>query len=152
MNLAEKINDDLKQAMLAKDKRKLEALRAIKSALLMIKTGKDAGVAEIPKNVELQMLQKLVKQRKETAEVYKQQNRPELAEEELYQADIIEAYLPKQMDLEEVRIIVQQIADEVGATSIKDMGKVMGEATKKLAGKADNKTVSEIAREILQRG
>lgn len=152
MNLAEKINEDLKQAMLAKDKRKLEALRAIKSALLMIKTGKDAGVAEIPKNVELQMLQKLVKQRKETAEVYKQQNRPELAEEELYQADIIEAYLPKQMDLEEVRIIVQQIADEVGATSIKDMGKVMGEATKKLAGKADNKTVSEIAREILQRG
>lgn len=152
MNLAEKINEDLKQAMLAKDKRKLEALRAIKSALLMIKTGKDAGVAEIPKNVELQMLQKLVKQRKETAEVYKQQNRPELAEEELYQADIIEAYLPKQMDLEEVRIIVQQIADELGATSIKDMGKVMGEATKKLAGKADNKTVSEIAREILQRG
>jgi uncharacterized protein len=152
MGLAEKINEDIKQAMLAKDKRKLEALRAIKSALLMIKTGKDAGVAEIPKNVELQMLQKLVKQRKETAAIYKEQNRPELAEEELYQAEIIEAYLPKQMEMNEIRIIVQQIADEVGATDIKDMGKVMGAATKKLAGKADNKTVSEIAREILQSG
>jgi uncharacterized protein len=152
MGLAEKINEDIKQAMLAKDKRKLEALRAIKSALLMIKTGKDAGVAEIPKNVELQMLQKLVKQRKETAAIYKEQNRPELAEEELYQAEIIEEYLPKQMEMNEIRIIVQQIADEVGATDIKDMGKVMGAATKKLAGKADNKTVSEIAREILQSG
>jgi len=152
MGLAEKINEDIKQAMLAKDKRKLEALRAIKSALLMIKTGKDAGVAEIPKNVELQMLQKLVKQRKETATIYKEQNRPDLAEEELYQAEIIGAYLPKQMEMNEIRIIVQQIADEVGATDIKDMGKLMGAATKKLAGKADNKTVSEIARAILQSG
>jgi uncharacterized protein len=150
MSLAEKINADIKQAMLAKDKRKLEALRAIKAGLLLIKTGKDKSSDEIPESVELQMLQKLVKQRKETAQIYKEKDRPELAEEELYQAEIIEAYLPKQMDVAEIAEIVKQIIAETGASSIKDMGKVMGAATKKLAGKADNKTVSEIVKLTLQ--
>lgn len=150
MSLAEKINADIKQAMLAKDKRKLEALRAIKAALLLIKTGKDKSSDEIPESVELQMLQKLVKQRKETAQIYKEKDRPELAEEELYQAEIIEAYLPKQMDEAEITEIVKQIIAETGATSMRDMGKVMGAASKKLAGKADNKTVSEIVKQTLQ--
>ncbi len=150
MGLAEKINDDIKQAMLAKDKRKLEALRAIKSALLIVKTGKDAGSGEIPESVEMQLLQKLVKQRKETAVIYKEQNRPELAEEELYQAEIIEAYLPEQMSVEDLKRIIQEIVAEVGATTIKDMGKVMGAASKKLTGKADNKAISEIVKAILQ--
>lgn len=150
MRLAEKINADIKQAMLAKDKRKLEALRAIKAALLLIKTGKDKSSDEIPESVELQMLQKLVKQRKETAQIYKEKDRPELAEEELFQAEIIEAYLPKQMDAAEITEIVKQIIAETGATSMRDMGKVMGAASKKLAGKADNKTVSEIVKQTLQ--
>lgn len=150
MRLAEKINADIKQAMLAKDKRKLEALRAIKAALLLIKTGKDKSSDEIPESVELQTLQKLVKQRKETAQIYKEKDRPELAEEELYQAEIIEAYLPKQMDAAEITEIVKQIIAETGATSMRDMGKVMGAASKKLAGKADNKTVSEIVKQTLQ--
>ncbi|MBE0640051.1 MAG: GatB/YqeY domain-containing protein [Bacteroidales bacterium] len=150
MGLAEKINEEIKQAMLAKDKRKLEALRAIKAALLLIKTGKDTSSDEIPKSVELQMLQKLVKQRKETALIYKEQNRPELAEEEIFQAGIIEKYLPEQMSADDLKKIVQDVIAEVGATGIRDMGKVMGLASKKLAGKADNKAISEIVKQALQ--
>lgn len=150
MSLAEKINDDIKRTMLARDSRKLEALRAIKAALLIAKTGKDASSGEIPEDVEMQLLQRLVKQRKESAEVYKAQNRPDLAEEELFQSAIIEAYLPEQMSLDELRDIVKAIIGQVGATSIKDMGKVMGLASKQLAGKADNKTISVIIKELLQ--
>ena len=150
MGLAEKINDDIKQAMLAKDKRKLEALRAVKAALLLIKTVKDTSSDEIPETIEMQMLQKLVKQRKETAVIYQEQNRPELAEEELFQAAIIEKYLPEQMGADELKKIVQDIIAQTGATSIKDMGKVMGLASKKLSGKADNKTISEIVKHVLQ--
>lgn len=150
MGLAEKINDDIKQAMLAKDKRKLEALRAVKAALLLIKTGKDTSSDEIPETIEMQMLQKLVKQRKETAVIYQEQNRPELAEEELFQAAIIEKYLPEQMDANELKKIVQEIIAETGATGIRDMGKVMGMASKKLSGKADNKAISEIVKQLLQ--
>ncbi len=150
MTLAEKINDDLKKTMLAKDRRKLEALRAIKSALLLAKTGKDVSSGEIPEDVELQLLQKLVKQRRESAEVYKEQNRDDLADEELYQAGIIEKYLPAQMDDDTVRQKVKAIIDEEGATSMKDMGRVMGRATRELAGKADNKRISTIVREALQ--
>ncbi len=150
MSLAEKINNDIKQAMLAKDKRKLEALRAIKAGLLLIKTGKDVSSGEIPESVELQLLQKLVKQRRESAEVYKQQNRQDLADEELFQAGIIETYLPKQMSDEELSEVVKEIVAETGAQSMKDMGKVMGMATKKLAGKADNKKISNIVKSILQ--
>lgn len=150
MSLAEKINDDIKKTMLARDSRKLEALRAIKAALLIAKTGKDAGSGEIPEDIELQLLQRLVKQRKESAEIYKSQNRPDLAEDEQFQSSIIEAYLPEQMSPDELREIVKAIIGQVGATSIKDMGKVMGLASKQLAGKADNKTISLVIKDLLQ--
>ncbi|HPE34668.1 MAG TPA: GatB/YqeY domain-containing protein [Bacteroidales bacterium] len=150
MNLVEQINNDIKQAMLARDKRRLEALRAIKAALLLIKTGKDTSSDEIPETVEMHMLQKLVKQRFEAGQIYKEQNRPDLADEELYQAEIIQKYLPEQLSAEEMKTIVLGIISEVGATSIKDMGKVMGLATKKLSGKADNKAISEIVKQALQ--
>jgi len=149
MSLAEKINDDIKRTMLARDSRKLEALRAIKAALLIAKTGKDASSGEIPEDIEMQLLQRLVKQRKESAEVYKAQNRPDLAEEELFQAAIIEAYLPEQMSPDELNSIVKTITAQVGATSIKDMGKVMGTASKLVAGKADNKLIAEIIKKLL---
>ena len=149
MELEKLINDDIKQAMLAKDKGKLEALRAIKAALLLEKTGKDVTGGEIPDEVELKMLQKLVKQRRESAEVFKAQNRPDLAETELFQAAIIEKYLPEQMSEGELKGIIQQIITKTGANSIKDMGKVMGMASKELAGKADNKTVAEIIKQLL---
>jgi len=149
MSLAVVINDDIKKAMLAKDRKKLEALRAIKAALLLAKTGKDTSSGEIPEGVEMQLLQKLVKQRKESAELYKSQNRDDLVDDEIYQASIIEAYLPEQMSEEELQKIVKEIVDKVGATSIKDMGKVMGMASKQLAGKADNKTISGIVRVML---
>ncbi len=150
MSLAEKINADIKAAMLARDKRKLAALRAIKAGLLLAKTGKDASSGEIPEIVEVQLLQKLVKQRKESASVYEQQNRSDLAEEELFQSGIIEAYLPQQMSEEEVTAVVKEIISQSGATGMKDMGKVMGAASKKLAGKADNKRVSDIVKKELQ--
>jgi uncharacterized protein YqeY len=136
--------------MLSKDKRKLEALRAIKAALLLIKTGKDKSSDEIPETLEMQMLQKLMKQRRETAVIYQQQNRQELADEELYQASIIETYLPAQMSADELKKIVLEIITETKAASIKDMGKVMGIASKRLAGKADNKAISEIVKQSLQ--
>jgi uncharacterized protein YqeY len=137
MSLAEIINDDIKKTMLARDSRKLEALRAIKAALLIAKTGKDAGSGEIPEDIELQLLQRLVKQRKESAEIYKSQNRPDLAEDEQFQSSIIEAYLPEQMSPDELRNIIKTIIGQVGASSIKDMGKVMGLASKQLAGKPE---------------
>ncbi len=149
MELEKLINNDLKEAMKAKDKRKLEALRAIKAALLLEKTGKDVADGEIPESVELKLLQKLVKQRKESATVYREQNRPELAEEEEYQTSIIEKYLPEQMSEEDIKVVVKQIIEETGASSMKDMGRVMGMATKKLAGKADNKLISTFVKEML---
>ena len=149
MSLEITINSAIKSAMIAKDKRKLEALRAIKSALLLIKTGKDTSFAEVPKELELKTLQKLIKQRKESAEIFKSQERSEMAEEELYQAGIIEAYLPEQISEDEVKAIVEKIIADTGASSMKDMGKVMGMASKQLAGKADNKIVSQIVRTLL---
>ena len=149
MSLEITINNDIKQAMLARDKRKLEALRAIKAALLLEKTGAEVGGAEIPETVELKLLQKLVKQRKESAIIYKEQNRGELAEDEVFQAAIIEQYLPEQMGEEEIMNIIKQIIDETGASNMKDMGRVMGMASKKLAGKADNKTVSGMVKQLL---
>jgi len=149
MSLEVQINSDIKAAMIAKDKRKLEALRAVKSALLLIKTGKDTSFAEVPKELELKTLQKLIKQRKESAEIFKTQGRTEMAEEEIYQADIIQAYLPAQMSEDEVKAIVEKIIADTGASSMKDMGKVMGMASKQLAGKADNKIVSNIVRTLL---
>lgn len=150
MELEKLINEDIKQTMLARDNRKLEALRAIKAALLLEKTGKDLSWnGEIPEEVELKLLQKLVKMRRESAALYSSQNRPDLADEELYQAGIIEKYLPAQMDEAEVENIIRVVIDETGAQSIKDMGKVMGTATKKLAGKADNKLISELVKKLL---
>jgi len=149
MSLEVQINSDIKAAMIAKDKRKLEALRAVKSALLLIKTGKDTSFAEVPEELELKTLQKLIKQRKESAEIFKSQNRDDMAEEELYQASIIQAYLPEQMGEDEIKAIVEKIIAETGASSMKDMGKVMGMASKQLAGKADNKIISNIVRTLL---
>lgn len=150
MSLEQKINEDIKKAMLAKDSRKLEAIRGIKAALLILKTGKDIDhTGEIPESLEMSTLQKLVKQRKEAADIYQNSGRADLAEEELFQASIIEAYLPSQISAAEVREIIQKIITDTGATSIKDMGKVMGAATKQLAGRADNKTISEIVKSFL---
>jgi uncharacterized protein YqeY len=150
MSLEVKINNDIKQAMLAKDKEKLEALRAIKAALLLEKTGKDTSAGEIPESVEMKLLQKLVKQRKESAQIYREKGRTEMAEVEEFQAAIIEKYLPEQLSAEEIEAIVSRIIEETGAESMKDMGRVMGMATKELAGKADNKTISNLVRHKLQ--
>ena len=149
MSLEILINNDIKAAMISKDKKKLAALRAIKSALLLEKTGKDTSAGEIPETVELALLQKLVKQRKESADIYTKQDRADLAEVEQYEADIIQAYLPQQMDVDTLRKEIQEIMSMIGATSMKDMGKVMGLCTKKFAGKADSKVISTLVKEIL---
>ena len=149
MSLEKKINNDIKEAMIAKNAKKLDALRAIKASLLLIKTGKDVGGGEIPKEIELSLLQKLVKQRKESAELYINQNRSDLAEDEISQARIIEKYLPEQMGEEEIEEIVKNIIETTGASSMKDMGRVMGQSSKQLAGKADNKLVAQIVKKLL---
>jgi uncharacterized protein len=148
MSLEQQINDDIKSAMLNKDRDKLEALRAIKAALLLEKT-KDGTTGEIPETVELSLLRKLVKQRKESAEIYTTQNRKDLADAELFQAGIIEKYLPKSLSEEEITSRVREIIAQTGASSIKEMGKVMGAASQALAGQADNKIVSEIVKRLL---
>lgn len=147
MSLEEKINNDIKAAMLAKEKEKLNALRAIKSALLLLKTEK-AG-AEITPEAELGLLQKLVKQRKESAELYKSQNRQDLYEEEMAQYEVIVKYLPTQMSADEIKNVISQLITDNNISGIKEMGKLMGLATKQLAGKADNKTVAEIVKSLL---
>ncbi len=149
MTLAEKINKDIKEAMLARDAKKLEALRAIKSGLLLLKTAKGTSGDKIPEELEMGLLKKLVKQRKESAAIYREKDRIELAEEEEFQFGIIENYLPEQISGDALREIVKEIITETGAGSMKDMGRVMGTASKKLAGKADNKEISEIVREML---
>lgn len=148
MGLENLINDDMKKAMLAKDGEKLDALRAIKAALLLEKT-KEGSTGEIPESVELTLLQKLVKQRKESASVYLSGNREDLAQKELFEASIIEQYLPKQLSDDELSLIIKNIITQTGASSIKDMGKVMGIASKELAGKADGKRVSEFVKKLL---
>jgi len=149
MSLEKLINNDIKDAMLQRDKEKLNALRAIKAALLLEKTGKDISAGEIPESVELKMLQKLVKQRKEASAIYRENNRLDLAKDEEYQAKIIENYLPEQIDKTEIGTMVKKIIVDVGATNMKDMGRVMGMATKQLAGRADNSVVSKIVRDLL---
>jgi uncharacterized protein len=145
MSLTEKINSDIKAAMLAKEKEKLDALRAIKAGILLAQT---SGEPVTPES-ELKMLQKMVKQRRESAEIYKTQNRDDLVKIELDQAAVIETYLPAQMSHADITVIVKKIIAQTGATSAKDMGKVMGMASKELAGKADNKIVSNIVKELL---
>lgn len=147
MTLTEQINNDLKEAMKAKDKVKLESLRAIKAALLMAATEKGAG--ESSEEAELKMLQKLVKQRKDAAAIFIEQNRQDLAEPELAQVAIIENYLPTQMSEEEVKSIVDAIVAETGASSMTDMGKVMGIANQKMAGKADGKLIADFVKSAL---
>jgi uncharacterized protein len=145
MSLTDRINADIKSAMLAKEKEKLEALRSIKAALLLAQSSGEP----VTDDSEIKLLQKLVKQRKEAADIYKTQNRPDLAEPEIFQADIIQQYLPAQMGEAEITEVVKKIVAAAGASSIKDMGKVMGMASKELAGKADNKVVSEIIKKLL---
>lgn len=147
MSLEEKINADIKSAMLAKEKEKLEALRAVKSAILLGKTEKVG--APLDDSTELKILQRLVKQRKESAEIYVTQNRTDLAEVENFQAQIIESYLPAQLSEEELRNKIQEIISQLGATNAKDMGKVMSEASKQFAGKADGKAISSIVKALL---
>lgn len=147
MSLLEKISADIMAAMKAREMEKLEALRGIKSALLLANTAE--GNKEITAEDELKILQKLVKQRKESAEIYKTQNRQDLYEVEINQAKVIEAYLPAQMSEEEIKKIIQDIIAQTGASSIRDMGKVMGMATKQLAGKADNSLVSRLVKKML---
>jgi hypothetical protein len=147
MSLFDKISEDLKSAMLARQKDRLETLRAIKAALLLAKT--ESGTHDLTGDVEMKILQRLVKQRKESAEIFKTQNRPELYENEVREASIIEEYLPKQMSEAELIPILKSIIERVGATSPKDMGKVMGAASKELAGKADGKMIAEKVKELL---
>ncbi len=145
MNIEEKINGEIKTAMLAKDAKKLEALRAIKSVILLLKTSPE-GLTD---DSIAKALQKEVKKRKESADIYKSQNRPDLEEVEVSQAAVMEEYLPKQMSEEEVKEEVAKIIASVGATGPGDMGKVMGAASKALAGKADNKLVSVLVKQLL---
>lgn len=149
MSLETQINSDIKQAMLNKEKELLESLRAIKSALLLLKTSKEAVDGVVPPAVEVATLQKLVKQRREAADIYAQQDRHDLADVELFQASVIERYLPKQMGRDEIEAALRQIIAQVGATSPRDMGKVMGVAAKQFVGQADNKVVSEMVKALL---
>ena len=148
MNLFDKVSGDIKAAMLARDKVRLEALRGIKKEFLEAKTAK-GGDGELSDDAALKILAKMVKQRKESASIYTEQNREDLAGEELAQAAIIEEYLPKQLSEEELTAALKEIIARVGATSAKDMGKVMGTATKVLAGKAEGKAISAKVRELL---
>ncbi|MFH1121448.1 MAG: GatB/YqeY domain-containing protein [Bacteroidota bacterium] len=147
MSLTDKINEDIRKAMLARDKEKLEALRAVKSALLLAMTSEGGG--GVTDDLEVRLLQKLVKQRRETAEIYSGQNRADLAGVETFQAEIIAAYLPSQIGTDELKPLISQIIKETGASGIRDMGKVMAVASLQLAGKADNKTISSIVKELL---
>lgn len=148
MNLFDKVSGDIKTAMLARNKVRLEALRGIKKEFLEAKTAK-GGDGELSDDAALKILAKMVKQRKESASIYTEQNREDLAGEELAQAAIIEEYLPKQLSEEELTAALKEIIARVGATSAKEMGKVMGTATKELAGKAEGKAISAKVRELL---
>ncbi len=148
MTLEEKVMAELKPAMLAKDEKALRSLRAIKAAILTAKTSEGAGGA-VTGDQEIKLLQKLVKQRKDSLEIFQTQGRTDLAQKEEEEIAIIEKFLPKQMSAEELKTTVQQIISETGASSPADMGKVMGVASKQLAGKADGKSISSMVKELL---
>lgn len=148
MSLQEKIMDAMKTAMKSKDTQSLEALRSVKSALLLAQT-ETGSKADLTEEEEIKLLQKQVKQRKDSAAIYKEQGREDLAEPELAQAKIIEQFLPQQLSEDEVGKIVDEIIAETGASSMADMGKVMGLATAKVAGKADGKTISTAVKKRL---
>ena len=148
MDLFQQINNDIKTAMKAKDKAKLTSLRAIKAELLLLKTS-SGGSDEISEEAAISLLQKMVKQRKESAKVYKEQNRDELYEKEMTEVSFIMPYLPAQLSDEELTKELEIIVKETGATSMKDMGKVMGMASQKFQGKAESKKIAEIVKQIL---
>lgn len=148
MALLETITDEIKKAMLAKDKVRLEALRGIKKELLEAKTAKGA-TSELSEEGETAILQKMVKQRRDSAEIYTAQNRPDLAESEIEQMNVIQEYLPAQLTSDELESAVKGIIAETGATTMKEMGKVMGLATKQLAGKAEGRAISEMVKKLL---
>lgn len=148
MALFDQISEDIKKAMLAREKVKLEALRGVKKEFLEAKTAKNAE-GDLSDEMAIKILQKMVKQRKDSAAIFTEQGRPELAEGELAEAAVIEAYLPKQMSDEELTAAIKEIIAEVGATSAKEMGKVMGVATKKLAGKTEGRLISEKVKSLL---
>jgi uncharacterized protein YqeY len=148
MNLEQQIMEEMKVAMKAKDEATLRGLRAIKAEIIKAKTEPGAG-GEISAEKELSMLQKMMKQRKDSLGIYQQQNRPDLAKKEEEEIAIIENYLPKQLSAEELKTELQQIIIETGASSAADMGKVMAAATKRFAGRADGKTISTIVKELL---
>lgn len=147
MSLEKEIMEEIKTAMKARDKESLEALRSVKSALLLAKTGK--GSKDLDEAGETAILQKLVKQRKDSAEIYKQQKRDDLYEKEIKEAQIIGKFLPEQMGIEELQQILKIIIDKTGASTMADMGKVMGAASKQLAGKADGKSIAETVKKLL---
>ncbi len=148
MKLSEQINNDIKAAMLAKEKDKLEALRAIKAAFLLAKTEKGAS-EELSDDAELKIIQKLVKQRKDSAEVYKTNNRMELSDKEIFEASVIEKYLPAQLSEEELAAEISAVISKVGANGSQDMGKVMGMASKQLSGKAEGRAIAEMVKKLL---
>jgi uncharacterized protein YqeY len=150
MSLEQKIMGELKTAMLAKDEKALRSLRAIKAAILLAKTSEGAG-GELKEEDEIKLLQKLVKQRKDSLEIFQQQNRTDLAQKEREEIEIIEKFLPKQLSPDEIKAELSVIISEVGASSPADIGKVMGAATKRLAGKADGKTISALVKELLSK-
>ena len=147
MSLQQNIDQDIKSAMLSKDSSRLRGLRAIKAALLVAKTEK--GAESVTEDTEIKVLQRLVKQRKESAEIYQTQNRQDLYQIELEELQVIEAYLPKQMDRDEISAHISAVIKQTGAAGMKDMGKVMGIVNKDLAGKADGKTISELVKALL---
>lgn len=147
--LENQIQSDLKAAMMAKDKVALAAIRGIKAAILLAKTSEGGQKESLEDSEVVKIIQKLVKQRKESASIYSQQNRPELAENELAEAAVMEKYLPKALSEEEVECAVKKIIEETGASSMADMGKVMGASTKALAGQADGRLISTIVKKLL---
>lgn len=148
MSLFDTVSQDIKAAMLAKDKIRLEALRGVKKEFLEAKTAKGAE-GDLSDEVATRIIQKMVKQRKDSAVIYKEQNRPELAEKELAEVAVLEDYLPKQMTPEELEAALKEIIAQVGASSPQDMGKVMGVATKALAGKTEGRLISEAVKRLL---
>jgi uncharacterized protein YqeY len=148
MSLINQVDQDIKQAMLAKQPDRLRGLRAIKSALLLARTEKGAA-EELTPEAEIKVLQKLVKQRKESADIYKAQNRDDLYQIEMDEMKVIEPYLPQQMSRFEIEGYLQELIARVGATSVSDMGKVIGMANKELAGQADGKTIAEVVKQLL---
>ncbi len=147
MSLEQKINNDLKEAMKAKDQVRLRGIRAVKSAIMLLKT--DGSGKEIDEATEIKLLQKLIKQRKDSLEIFEKQNREDLAIKEREEIEVIEKYLPEQMSAEELESALKEIINQTGATSMKDMGKIMGMASQKFAGKADGKTISGLVKKLL---